>query len=284
MKNKIADILKEATNGQIDESVLADIEQAFEKRLEEKTTIHVEKALLEQDELYLAKLKQLLEAIDKDRTKKLVKVMEAVDKDKTNKLKAVIKKYEKVLNEDANTFKQQLVSTVSQYLDAYIAEAIPADEIKEAVRNKKAITVLENLREHLAVDKTVEKESVRNAILDGKDQINEANKKLESALQEKAVIEEELQMFKANALIEEKTADLDERSAKYIKKMLTGKPLDYIEENFDYTLKLFEKKKESRRENLKTEALNESVKVDHVKPIEENRQVNNPYMSELSKY
>ena len=58
--NDIAKILKEATDGQIDETVLEAIESAFETRLEEKAKIHVDKALLEQDELYTAKLEQLL--------------------------------------------------------------------------------------------------------------------------------------------------------------------------------------------------------------------------------
>ena len=67
--------------------------------------------------------------------------------------------------------------------------------------------------------------------------------------------------------------------------MLDGKDLEYINENFDYTLKLFQKKEESRLEGLKTEALNESTKVDHI--VEESVEApdaSNPYMSELSKY
>ena len=54
MKN-ISEILREATDGQIDESVLSDIEAAFETRVAEKAKIHVDKALLEQDELYTSK-------------------------------------------------------------------------------------------------------------------------------------------------------------------------------------------------------------------------------------
>ena len=283
--NDIANILKEATDGQIDETVLEAIESAFETRLEEKAKIHVDKALLEQDELYTAKLEELLEALDIDHTKKLKKVVEAVDLDRANKLKAVVAKYESVLTEDADTFKSQLVESISEYLDAFLQETVPAEEIKEAVKNKKAIAVLENLRKHLAVDSALEKDSIKEAVADGKNQINEATTKLESALQEKSVVEEELNTLKANLLISEKTAKLDERTSKYVKKMLEGKDLEYINENFDYTLKLFQKKEESRLEGLKTEALNESTKVDHI--VEESVEApdaSNPYMSELSKY
>lgn len=280
----ISEILKEATDGAIDESTLAAIETAFEKRIQEKTQLHVDKALFEQDELYTSKLEKLLEALDADHTKKLEKVVEAIDADRTSKLKAVIKKYESTLTEDAESFKTELVESISSYLDEYLAETIPSEDIQEAVRNKKACKVLEGIRNHLAIDSALQKESIKSAVLDGKTQINEATRKLESALQEKAVIEEELNTIKANLLIEQKTANLDERSAKYVKKVLAGKTVEFIAENFDYTLKLFEKKEESRLESLKEQALEDTTKVDRVVNEKVEAPVSNPYMSELSKY
>ena len=283
----ISQILKEATDGAIDEAVLTQIETAFEERLAEKTKIHVGKALFEQDELYTSKLEKLLEAIDVDHSKKLNKVVEAIDKDRTSKLKPVVSKYEKVLTEDANTFKEELVESISTYLDQFLQETIPAADIQEAVKNKKAIKVLEGIRNNLAIDSALEKESIKDAVIDGHKQSNEASIKLESALQEKSVIEKELMTLKSNLLIEQKTSNLDERSAKYIKKVLSGKSPEFIAENFDYTLKLFNKKEESRLESLKVEALNDTVKIDRViaeKVEEPTAAPFNPYLSELSKY
>ena len=280
----ISDILREATDGQIDETVLTSIEEAFNVRLEEKVKIHVDKALLEQDELYSNKLEELLEALDTDHSKKLKKVVEAVDNDRANKLKAVISKYEGILNEDAEAFKQSLVESISEYLDTYLAESIPAQDIAEAVKNKKAVAVLDDLRKHLAIDTALQKESIKEAVADGKSKINEASTKLESALNEKAKVEEELQSLKVSQFLSEKTKDLDERTSKYINKMLSSKPYDYVTENFDYTLKLFEKKEESRLEGLKAEALTETVKVDRVIEEKVEEKPLSPYMSELSKY
>lgn len=281
----ISEILKEATDGAIDESTLAAIEEAFEKRLEEKTQLHVDKALVEQDALYTEKLEKLLEALDSDHTKKLEQVVEAIDADRTAKLKTVIEKYETTLTEDAENFKTELVESISAYLDEYLQESIPTEEVKEAVKNTKALKVLEGIRNHLAIDSALQKESIKDAVLDGKNQINEATNKLESALQEKAVVEEELNTLKANLLIEQKTSGLDERSAKYVRKVLAGKDAEFIAENFDYTLKLFEKKEESRLESLKEQALEDTTKVDRV--VEEKVEApepSSPYMSELSKY
>jgi hypothetical protein len=282
----ISDILREATNGQIDDVVLTDIENAFSSRLEEKAKLHVDKALLEQDELYSAKLEQLLEAIDADHSAKLDKVVKAIDKDRVSKLKAVVTKYENTLNEDAEVFKAELVESISEYLDAFLEESVPAAEIKEAVKNKKAITVLEGLRKHLAVDSALEKQSIKDAVSDGKNQINEATVRLESALQEKDAVIEELNSIKSNLLIEQKTSGLDERTSKFVKKMLDGKSYDYITENFDYTLKLFGKKEESRLESLKTEALKDTSKSDVLQEnvVVESTAPASPYMAELSKY
>jgi|TARA_R110000803_G_scaffold52398_9_gene107918 hypothetical protein len=282
----ISDILREATNGQVDEVVLTDIENAFNSRLQEKAKLHVDKALLEQDELYSAKLEQLLEAIDTDHSAKLEKVVKAIDKDRVAKLKAVVTKYENTLNEDAEVFKADLVESISEYLDAFLEESVPTAEIKEAVKNKKAITVLEGLRKHLAVDSALEKKSIKDAVSDGKNQINEATVRLESALQEKDAVIEELNSIKSNLLIEQKTSRLDERTSKFVKKMLNGKSYDYIAENFDYTLKLFGKKEESRLESLKTEALKDTSKSDVLQEqvVVESAAAASPYMSELSKY
>ena len=267
---------------------MTEIQNAINSKVQDKVNIHVEKALAEQDELYSKKLSQLLEAIDADHSAKLEKVVEAVDADRAEKLKIVIKKYENILTEDANNFKSQLVESISDYLDTYLAEAVPADEIKEAVRNKKAITVLENLRSHLAVDAALQKESIKEAILDGKNQIHEASSKLESIVAENASLQNELNGIKANLIIEQRTANLDEQQKKYLRKVFTNKSPEFIKENFDYTLKLFEKKSNNRLEYLKEEALTESSNVDRV-VFEQSETINeavetSPYLKELSKY
>ena len=58
----------------------------------------------------------------------------------------------------------------------------------------------------------------------------------------------------------------------------------FINENFDYTLKLFEKNEESRLEGLKEQALEDTVKVDRIVEEKVETPAPSPYMSELSKY
>ena len=278
----MSDLLKD-----LSEESMTKIQEAIETKVKEKVSIHVEKALTEQDELYSSKLNQLLKAIDSDHSKKLQKVVEAIDTDRANKLKMVVSKYEQTLNNDASAFKAQLVESISDYLETYLDEKVPTADIQEAVRNKKALVVLESLRNHLAVDAALQKESIKEAILDGKTQISEASKKLESVIQENAQLKSELDSIKANLFVEQKSASLDESQKKYIKKVMAGKSADFISENFDYTVKLFNKKSSDRLDTLKEEALSESTKVDRVvleQTEEQQPQQLSPYLRELSKY
>ena len=284
----IKQILSEATNGALNEEVLSEIENVFESKMSEKAQLHVESALVEQDELYTEKLKELVEKIDVDHTKKLERVVEAIDSDRANKLKMVIERYESALNGEADGFQSQLIESISDYLDVYLEEKIPTDSIQEAVKNTKAKKVLEGLRNHLAVDSALEKESIKEAVLDGHNQINEASSKLESVANENAVLKEELDQIKANLVLEQKTAGLDKRAQKYARKVLDGKSAEFINENFDYTMKLFKKKESNRLDMLKEEALSARDNVDRVVYEHTTEEVveegSNPYMDELSKY
>ena len=284
----IKQILSEATNGALNEEVLSEIENVFNQKINDKVEIHVEAALNEQDELYTEKLNELFKKIDEDHSSKLKSVVEALDNDRTNKLKLVIDKYEGALDGEAEEFQSTLIESISDYLDVYLEEKIPVESVQEAVKNTKAKKILEGLRSHLAVDSALEKESIKEAVIDGHNQINEASKKLESVAEENAVLKEELDTAKASLVLEQKTAGLDKRVKQYINKVMQGKDAEFIAENFDYTLKLFKKKESNRLETLKEEALSTRENVDRVIYEDTSNEVieesNSPYLSELSKY
>ena len=285
----IKQILSEATNGALNEEVLSEIENVFNQKINDKVEIHVEAALNEQDELYTEKLNELVKKIDEDHSSKLKSVVEALDNDRTNKLKLVIDKYEGALDGEAEEFQSTLIESISDYLDVYLEEKIPVESVQEAVKNTKAKKILEGLRSHLAVDSALEKESIKEAVIDGHNQINEASKKLESVAEENAVLKEELDTAKASLVLEQKTAGLDKRVKQYINKVMQGKDAEFIAENFDYTLKLFKKKESNRLETLKEEALSTREDVDRVvyedtKQEVVNESTSSPYLSELSKY
>jgi len=292
MENNITKVLREATKDILTEDVLKEIEAAFDSTVNERVQLHVEKALTEQDADYSKKLETLVEAIDTDHTNKLKKVVDAIDTDRAEKLKTIVEKYETALKKEASAFKTSMVDQVSKYLDIYLEEKLPLTDVKEAVKNKRAMTVLEGLRADLSVDMVLAKDNIRDAIVDGKTKIDEAAKQLEAANKQVEKLSDENRKMLADLILEKKISTLEDDKKVYMKKMLGNKTPEFIKENFDYTLKLFEKTEEERLANLKTEAVAETVTSEVDRPVIEEK-VEAPeqtdskfglYMTELSKY
>lgn len=289
-KNKTAssikEILREATKDLLSEESLNTIQEAFDHHVEAKATLREQAALTRQDQEYSQKLEQLLEAIDADKTLKLKKVVEAIDTNNTKKLKAVIKRYNRALNEDAKVFKESLVSGISNYLEEYLDESIPQESINEAVNNKRAYAVLSGLRKQLSIGSSLLDESVREAVIDGKHQIEEKNKALESLNKEVKILKEQLDKSQAALLLEKKSQGLPDKKKEYLKRILSNKPAQFIKENFEYTLNLYDKKENEQLDILKEEAFESRVSQDDAptKIVTETNNSNNNGGSPMAAY
>lgn len=258
--------LKELTKDVLSEESLNEIASAFEQAVEARATLQVESALAQQDEDHASKVKELLEAIDKDHTEKLEKLVEAIDSNHTDKLKNVVSRYETVLGEEANKFKGQMINNVSNYLELYLEETIPANSIKEAAKNRKSDELLQSIREQLGVDLALAKKSIKNAVVDGKKQIDEAKSVSDAAVQEKAELEDRLNKLETELVLEKKTSGLPEAKRKHMFKVLGDKSAEFITENFDYTLKLYEKGDVEQADILQEQAQASATTVD--RPVE----------------
>jgi cell division protein FtsB len=260
----------------LSEESLNEIETAFNNRVK----IHVEQALTTQDELYAKKLESLLEAINTDHCAKLTKVVETIDKNNATKLVKVIEKYEKELNKGAGQFKNQLVESLSTYIDTYIEELIPAESFNEAVRNKQALTVLESLRKTLAVDSALMTESIKEAVIEGKQQIDEAKHQADTVVAENAKLKKEINTLQKSMFIESNTSKMSSNKKDYIKKILQEKDISFVKENFDYISKLYDKKEAEQTEVIKEQALNNRVvKHDAPKVIAEQTAKKDPFIN-----
>ena len=273
--NIITDQLKQVASDVLSEEVLQEIETAFNEsvkaKADELSQLQVEKALIEQDEEHAVKLEKLLEAIDSDHTSKLHRVVEALDENHCEKLKTIIAKFRKEIDGDAKVFKEGLVDNISNYLDLYVEKALPTNEIKEAVKNKHAVGILENLRKSLSIDKIMANEQVRDAVIDGKKQIDEANQTIESLKAENEVLKESNSTKEAGLTLDKMTEGLPASKRRHMEKLFTGKSAEFITENFNYTLEMFEKSEKEKIETLKEQAT-ETKKVAE-RPVSETKQV-----------
>lgn len=292
-KDNIIQVLKEATQGLLTDESLSAIENAFTQAVNDKTQLHVEQALVKQDEEYASKLKGLLEAIDTDHSQKMIRIAEAIDQNNAKKLTHVVNRYRKALYTEAKTFEKQLVKMISVYMEKYLDASIPKNSINEAVRNRQAYVVLENLRRTLAIDSSLMKESVREAVVDGKKQINEAHNELENLRLQNEELQRRLDRSNAELVFEQKTAHLSDKKRNYARKVLSGKSAQFIAENLDYTIGLFEKSEQERVDVLKEQAMfqttaNEEtpIIVEQTRStiVEESGDTVSNYLSELRRY
>lgn len=290
----IKDLLKKSTNDLLSEESLEQITKAFETAVNEKVKVHVDKALVEQDEEYANKLQKLLTVIDEDHTKKLVRVVEAIDKNHAAKFKVVANKFNTEITKQAHLFKEEMINNISTYLEAYIDEIIPSEKIDEAINNKKANVIIEQIREILGVDAALAQKSIKTAIIDGKRQIDEANTRLEAAQKELEVLKEQNEKFASEIVLEKKTAGLPEKKRNYILRVMSGKTAQFITENIDYALNLFDKTESERLQTLKSEAQTATSSNDVDRPVieekvatpqkDEKAEIMSPYLSELKKF
>jgi len=276
----------EALPEQAAEVLTEDSVKEIETAIEEKIQLSVEAALTDQDELYAEKLEELVDAIDKDHTDKLNRVVEAVDHNNANKLITVVKRYENELNGRANKFKSTLVESISDYLEEYIDEAIPIQSIEEATKNRTSREVLANLRKVLAVDSSLMSESVKEAVVDGKAQIDQLADQVKELQKENKLLKEAYTKTKSDLLLETKTSHLTGKKKEYMLRILSDKTPKFIEENFEYTERLFDKKEKERLSVIKEEAFTQrKVKADAPQPkiSEKKQEPTNPYLQELKR-
>ena len=257
-ENPVTEQLKKVADDVLTEETLQAIEAAFNESVESKAEdlaqLRVEKALVEQDEEHAVKLEKLLEAIDADHTSKLQRVVSAIDKNHSQKLVALVEKFKTELDGDANLFKESLIDNISNYLDLYIEETIPAEDIKQATKNNHAAKILETLRKSLSIDNALQNEQVREAVIDGKQQIDEAKQTVDQLQAEKQQLQEQVQTQQAKLKLDELTEGLPTVKRRQMEKLLAGKDAQFITENFEYTLQMFEKSEADKLDNLKEQA------------------------------
>lgn len=259
---KIKDLFTEDVRKLLSEDSLDAIQTAFENKLK----VSIDLALEAQDTLYADQLKTLVSTIDKDHTKKMKKLVEAVDRGNAQKLVKVVNKYERDSLVESKKFKAQIVNTMSAYLDEFLLESISVDDLKQAVDNKTAYSVLEGLRKALSVDSVLMKESVKEAVMDGKNKLVEKETKLNDLSTRYNTLEKENESLKKNMFLESKVSGFNSDKKAFLKKAFTDKPLAYIQENMDYAIRLFDKKEKEKLVTIREEAISQrKVKPDFVK-------------------
>lgn len=258
---KISDILDQIGKDVLAEDTKQSLVEAFEdsvtRRVNERVEAEVTAALQQLDESHAVQLEQLLEAVDKDHVAKLQKVLAKIDEDHTAKLEQLIETHNNAINEDAREFKEGLVKQLSNYIDLYLEDAIPHEQLAEAVENKRAAKILENIKQLVSVDDEYVNQTIREAVSDGKRQIDALRSELNEAVKQNIRMSQRAKTAETQLMLEKNTTNFSKEKKEYVMRVLKNKDPEYITENFNYVVKMFDKEDDQNRETL----LQEEVKV-----------------------
>jgi len=263
MSKKFKEILenigKDVLTEESKEAVLEAFSSAVNEKVESRMKLEVETAQKQLDENHAEKLKELLEAIDVDHVNKLKKVIMKVDEDYAEKLSQVIEKYEHMIEKEAIEFREKLVTEMSNFMELYMEQMIPKEQLEEAVKNTKNGKLVQSIRKIVSVDDDFINENIKEALQDGKEKMDELQKELTEAVKTNIKINQDLKKTKASLILEKKTADLDDNKKKWVLRVLQEKSPEEIEENFEYVIEMFEKDEAEAKEVI-TEVAKKEVK------------------------
>lgn len=265
LSNVSDDVLTEESKSAIIEA----FDEAVAARVDERVQLEVQEALTQLDEDHSKKLEALLEQIDEDHSKKLQKVVKKIDEDHCQKLQTIVERYEKMMKEEAEGFRNQLVDEISNYMELYIDKMVPMKQIAEAVENTQAKTILDEMKKLLAIDEEYITSNIKEALEEGREKINTLNKELTEAVKFNVKLNQDLKAVKADLILEQKTKSMPAQKKAYIVKMLDSKSPEYITENFDYVVEMFEKAESDEAEVLTEEARKSSASKDVTPPTSE---------------
>lgn len=288
--NDITNLLKEATKDLLSEDSLKAIAEAVEKKAEEKVQLAVEAALVRQDEEYASKLEKVLEAIDADHTEKLDKIVGRIDEVHAKKFKhalatldeahsekllQLVKLYENALKNEANQFKETLVEQLSNYIELYIDKAIPAEQIKEATENARSRKIVNEVKRLVGLSDEFVNESIKEALVDGKKQIEEANARTTEIEKQLKLVTERAANAEKQLFLEKKLENFPTAKKEYMHRVLSEKSLTSIKENFEYVANMYDKKESEDVETLKESTTPKTKGVDviteNTKTVNESR-------------
>lgn len=259
LSNIDSDVLSEDSKSQICDVFEKVVSEKVEFEVESRLSEAVEAKLVEQDEAHASQLKQLLVAIDEDHSAKLKKLVTSLDEDHTAKLDEIVEKYENLLSTEAKALTESLQTDISNFLDLTLDDLLPKDMLSEAVNNTRATEKLRKIQELVSVDEAFIDNHVREALMDGKEQIEALRGELNEALKENVKLGAEKNKIGSELVLERKSSSLPEGKKLFLEQTFKGKSASYINENFDYALQMFERREQDAMEAERSQLINESV-------------------------
>jgi len=179
---------------------------------------------------------------------------------------------------------------MSNYLDLYLDKVVPAEQLQEAVANTTAKHQLDQIKKIVSFNPAALNEDIKKVVLNSKAQIETLQSKLNESYQQNIQLNENIKNVKSALLLEQKTKGLPSSKKEFVVKILNDKSPEYIEENFNYVVEMFEREDRSISTTLANKAVSTAVTKDAKVPTQQlNESVQpkkavQPYLDVLQKF
>ena len=218
------------------------IEEKVNTKVEERLSLELENAVKTQYEKFKVVSEKAINAIDADHTEKIKNVVSKILENSDKKLLKVHEGYKKIIKGTATKHRDSIIESVSEFLDMYIEKNIPMEEIQKAAKNQYALKAVAEARKILGVDEKFIQNNIKEALVDGKRQ-------MDSLVKENAELKKARIIAESKKALAEKTANLPVETAKFVCSRLEGKSAEFIKENFQYVLDMFSRQEKKERKN-----------------------------------
>ena len=218
------------------------VESTVKTKVQERLSLEVESAVKTQYEKFKVVSEKAINAIDTDHTAKIQMVVKAIREDYDKKLTTVSEGYKKIISKTAIGHRDTLVESVDEFLDLYIEKSLPKAQIAEAAKNKYALKAIEEARKVLGVGPQYINSNIREALVDGKRQ-------MDKLVSENADLKKKTFVTESKKILAEKTANLPVEASRFVRSRLEGKSAQFIKENFDYVVDMFKRQEKSQKRN-----------------------------------
>lgn len=224
------------------------VEEKVNSKVEERVSLELESAVKTQYEKFKVVSEKAIAAIDADHTEKIKNVVSKILESNDEKLLQVHEGYKKIIKETASKHRDSIIESVSEFLDMYISKNLPMEEIQKAAKNQYALKAVEEARKILGVDDRYIQNNIKEALVDGKRQMDTLVKENTELKKAKLVAE-------SKKVLAEKTANLPVETARFVRSRLEGKNAEFIKENFQYVVDMFSRQEKKEK---KAALLNEN--------------------------
>ena len=269
----VKDLLPKELLEAVSESGLATLQEAFDKLVESKVSeqiatavksaeVSLDAALTERMQKLVAKLDEnakinLIKVVNKLNESHAAEVAEIkakavkrINETKENAYKAIsaIKEnYETKTTKEADMFRENITKELGKFIVENVDKCIPYEQIQSAVKNTKAIELLESFKQLLNFEEVYNSEALKRPILEAYNRIENGKKEISSLNEENESLKAELAQAKSIIAESERKAYLAKRLAEipskdqrmFVERVLEKASLQFIKDNFEYTCKQY---------------------------------------------